>query len=464
MDARAWLALGVVIATVAAVRRGLDVRLTLLLAALPLSLATGETLGILGIMARELTNPATVIPIGASMGFAFVIRETGCDRDLIQLLLKPLRASRAMLIPGGILAGYIINTTIVSQAGTAAVLGPILLPLLRAGGISPVLGGAALLMGASMGGELFNPGAVEIRTLANLTGRSSIEVIHGIAPRNLTACLVSLGVFWFLARRRPRPREDESDIEAGAGQGAGAGAGADSCSGAGSPTGNLGAETRINLLRAFVPLLPLVLLFLEPSLARSWGLTRLVTLPDSFDARLQEPATILVAMLVGVMVAGLVAPRSHGRLTHAFFEGAGYAYTHVISLIVVAMMFASALESSGLVLSLARQTRWIPWILEPATWLLACFFAWVCGSGIAPAVAIMKIVVPEAESLGFSPIEVGGMAAIGAHFGRTMSPAAAVVAMSARLAQERPDEVRGPVIVPLLAGGAVMIVLSAAGL
>ena len=60
---------------------------------------------------------------------------TGCDRHLVGCSWSPIRRVRALLVPGGIAAGYLINTTIVSQAGTAAVLGPILIPLLRAGGL-----------------------------------------------------------------------------------------------------------------------------------------------------------------------------------------------------------------------------------------------------------------------------------------------------------------------------------------
>ena len=49
-------------------------------------------------------------------------------------------------------------------------LGPVLIPLLAGGGLSAAAAGAVLLLGSSMGGELFNPGAVEIAKLAQLIG------------------------------------------------------------------------------------------------------------------------------------------------------------------------------------------------------------------------------------------------------------------------------------------------------
>ena len=58
-----------------------------------------------------------------------------------------------------------------------------------------------------------------------------------------------------------------------------------------------------------------------------------------------------------------------------------------------------------------------------APWSLAV----VSGTGIAPAVAVMEFFVPAAASMGLDPTRLGTVAALGAHFGRTMSPAAAVV-------------------------------------
>ncbi len=179
--------------------RGVDVRMLLFLGALPLFLAAGRPAAFIAKLASEMANPATVIPICSAMGFAHVLRLTECDRHLVLLLVRPLRHMRGLLIPGGIAAGYLINTTIVSQAATAAVLGPVLIPLLRAGGLSTVSAGAILLLGSSMGGELFNPGAVEIAKLSQLSAVTPLEVIARSRGLNLLSCGVVLAVFWMLA-------------------------------------------------------------------------------------------------------------------------------------------------------------------------------------------------------------------------------------------------------------------------
>src|SRR5208283_4487336 len=104
--------------------RRVDVRLVLLAAAVPLFAVSGGLKVRLTKLVEEMANTGTVVPICTALGFAYVLRITECDQHLIRLLLRPLRHVRWLLILGGISAGYLVNTTIVSQTGTAAVLGP----------------------------------------------------------------------------------------------------------------------------------------------------------------------------------------------------------------------------------------------------------------------------------------------------------------------------------------------------
>jgi DcuC family C4-dicarboxylate transporter len=475
------------------VARGVDVRLVLLLGALPLFLATRHSTTMITKIVAEMANPGTVVPICSAVGFAYVLRSTGCDQHLVQLLLRPLRQAQLLLIPGGMIAGYVVNSTIVSQAGTAAVLGPILIPLLRASGLSATTAGAILLLGSSAGGELFNPGAVEMRKLAELTGRTGPAVVGQSAPLNLLAFSAALGAFWLLAPRRERRRKSADTPLLAAGLRAPGASppgeapvlGAGLRAPGGSPpserpkvsTGFTGESTidaaignerhpqavdatlqqpggtssapspfRVNLFKAIVPVLPLVILFADHALGSR-----------SILRGLEGPGRILAAMLIGVGAAALSSLKTSGGLATAFFEGAGYAYTHVISLIVAASTFAEAIRLSGLIELLIRTIA--PWpalamvVATIAPWALA----FVAGTGIAPAVAIMEFFVPVASSIGLDPARVGTLAALGAHFGRTMSPAAAVVMVSSRLSGSSPRELIREVAGPLFVGGAVLL-------
>jgi len=426
-------ALAAIVVTVAAVgfiMRGVDVRLVLALGALPLFAIAGQVPRMSLLIAKEMANPGTIVPIGAALGFAYVLRLTGCDVHLVQLLLRPLRRVPWLLIPGGIAAGYLVNTVIVSQAGAVAVLGPVLVPLILAAGMSPVTAGSVLLLGCSMGGELNNPGAVEIVTLSALTELEPDRVVARVFPWNLWACVPALLAAWCLAmlheRGRPRSPADEDPS-----------------------AGKARVPIRLNPFKAAVPLVPLTLLFLVP---------RLVDLPEE----LVGPPITLSALLIGVVAAALTSPRRVGGFASAFFEGAGYAYTHVISLIVTATLFAEAVKTSGLIDAMTSGLSRLPPVAAMLTGgSVAWGLATITGSGIAPAVAIMKAMVPAAESLGIDPHRLGALIALTAHFGRTMSPAAAVVFLSASLSRASAKDLIKRVIPPLLVGGAVLVLAAA---
>ena len=94
--------------------------------------------------------------------------------------------------------------------------------------------GAILLLGSSMGGELFNEGAVEIVTLANLTNLSPKAVVARVVPLNLIACSVALGVAWALLGRSVKIHVNDDQKQAS-------------------------AQFRVNPFKALVPFLPLAL-------------------------------------------------------------------------------------------------------------------------------------------------------------------------------------------------------------
>jgi DcuC family C4-dicarboxylate transporter len=423
-----------ILIVIALVLRGHDVRLLLLVGALPLFVLAGQLPAMLLKVAAEMANPMTVVPICSAIGFAFVLRLTACDQHLVRLLLRPLRTLRVLLIPGGILAGYLINTTIVSQAGTAAVLGPVLIPLLRTAGLGPITSGTVLLLGSSMGGELFNPGAVEMRKLAELTGLTGTQVVARSARLNLLSAAGVMAAFWLLATIS-RPPVKSRGLEPG-------------------PTEERTKSEpfRVNLFKAMIPVLPILLLSVDAMIG-----------PNVATQALVGPAKILAAMLIGVVAAGLSSPANVRGLSGAFFEGAGYAYTHVISLIVAASTFAAGIETSGLIGRLI--SAMLPWpalalaVAMVSSWSLA----FVSGTGIAPAVAIMEFFVPAATTLGLDPVRLGALVAIGAHFGRTMSPAAAVVMIAARLSDSSATDLIRRAAIPLLAGGVALLLLALAG-
>jgi DcuC family C4-dicarboxylate transporter len=299
-----------------------------------------------------------------------------------------------------------------------------------------------------MGGELFNPGAVEIVTLASLTGEPEIVTVGLVQPANLLASVTALLVFWRMTVVHERRRAALGEEAAAPGSGpklAVPGFDGDVDEAQTAP------ETfRLNVVKAAVPLLPLALLFLVPK----------SVIPPEIALNTQ----IAAAMLVGTAAAGLVVPSRIGRLPGAFFNGAGFAYAHVISLIIAAFVFTESLKATGLIDALTNALASQPLAAIFAAIVVPLALAAATGSGIAPGVAVMKILVPIAGTIGVDPMRIGAFTAVAAQLGRTMSPAAAVVMMSAAVSGVPALELVKRVAPPLLTGAAVLFLAAALGI
>ena len=188
--------------------------------------------------------------------------------------------------------------------------------------------------------QVLNPGAPELNTVAKQLSISPTEVVPAVIPLVLPHLALATAIFWVMRLRAKR--------KAGP---------------AATATEMTGQVFRVNYLRALVPLLPLVLLFLAgPPLnvvkvPERWVVTKplealaqvaggsamLFDRKDPhFDTRL-----IGLAMLIGVLAAATTNPRAVRGVPKAFFEGAGYAFAEVISLIVIASCFGKAIEIVG---------------------------------------------------------------------------------------------------------------------
>jgi DcuC family C4-dicarboxylate transporter len=423
-----------------------------------------------------------------------------------------------------VLIGFLVNIPVVSQTSTAVTLGAVAIPLLLAARIPPLTVGAALLLGSSIGGELLNPGAPELRTTVEESekaarqlhkpspGLTGAGVVARIAPLNFLGLGVATVVFCALSARR-RGHEGAAQDDAG-GQGvlctpySVLSASSPSPSSTplpndekreAPPTAPQGPPFKVNLVMALIPLLPLALLFLTapplravrvppgwlvelppPSPADavsalavappagfpttlSWpGLASNLGPPEArlsararglFDSRL-----IGMAMLIGVVAAALTVWRKAPGIAGAFFEGAGYGFTHIISLIVAATCFGKGVEAIGLASMLGGLIEQVPWLLLPAAGAVPLGFAVLCGSGMATTQSLFPFFAVPALRLGIDPGLVGAVVSLAAAAGRTMSPVAAVTLMSGELTGTNPLELARRVALPLLAGVAAVVI------
>ena len=431
----------VIAGTIYLMVRRVDVRLVLLASGLVLALLAGAPLVIADTFTRGMVT-SMVAPICAAMGFAALMHATGCDRHLVHLLLAPVKQLPWLVTPAGILTAYLVNMAVPSQTSTAAALGPILVPLLLAAGHTPVVAGAALLLGASFGGDLLNPGAQDIQAVAGVANLSAAALSTRIIPASLAGIAVATLVFSLL-NRPGRPA-----VAAGK-------------SGTGWPLVPApleAGEFRLNPIKALIPLVPIVLLLAGYAGWKPLGW--LIRTPDGPEwAALANALPVVRAMLIGGLIAVAVSWREITALTRSFFDGMGNAYAGIISLTITAQCFGAGLAAIGLaeaLLRLATETR----MLEP----LAAGFPWalsvLSGSGSGPVLAFAQTFMTEMDGAHDST-RLGALACFGGAFGRTMSPVAAVTVYTSGLVGVAPVPLVGKVL-PALASGAIVALVVAA--
>ena len=427
-----------------AIVRQIDVRLVLFATALALGGLAGQVDVILRKFLATFCDEKFVIPICTAMGFSYVLRRTGCDQHLVRLLVRPLLRVRFLLVPGTIVIGFLVNMPVVSQTSTAVSIGPVIIPILQAAQAeAPVIGGA-ILLGSSIGGELFNPGAPELRTTIVESKKAADDLgypsdvytsehcVRRIRPLNLLGLVVATAVYCWTTRRRWKEPEPGAQPEAA-------------------------VDLRVNFVKAVVPIFPLVFLYLT---APGIGVFRidpklLGDQPGQFETRL-----IGLAMLLGACLAVLTEPREIRNVAESFFQGAGYGFANIVSLIVTANCFGESLKLIGIDAILGSQIGQSPYALLTIAGIASLGFAFLSGSGMATAQSLFGFFAKPALLMNIDPAHVGAVVSIAAAAGRTASPVSAVTLMTARLTDTKPFELVRLVLPPLLAAVAAMIVAS----
>jgi C4-dicarboxylate transporter, DcuC family len=431
-----WASLVVIAMAVIAILRGWDVRLVLFIAAFTLGTFSRDPSSIIRVFFETFSAEKFVVPICCAMGFAYILRHTRCDQQLVRMLIKPVEKVRFLLIPGVIFVAFTVNIPVISQTSVAVCVGPVVIPLMRAAGFGPATIAACLCLGASIGGELLNPGAPELLTVSAKTGATPTTLSRQFLPPLLIPyVLVATLTFWAQTFWWGDSTTAASDVNA---------------AGEAKPTEPL------NFLKAVVPLVPLLLLFLTgpPLSLIEIPEARLAANKDSFGSRL-----IGVAMLVGVFVALVVSPRHAKDGAKVFFEGAGYGFTTIISLIVTGACFAEGLKLCGLAAALGKFIGEVPQLLVPLAALVPWAFAIISGSGMASTKGLYEFFYGPAMEIGHEPNEIGAVVSVASAAGRTMSPVAAVVLMCATLNNVKPFDIVKRLAGPLLLGLVVTVVL-----
>jgi len=377
-------------------------RMVLFGAGLLLVAIAGDPAGALAEFSKSMKQNTLFEVIITSMGFATVVKATGCDKHLIAVFVKVLRRMGPFLVVGVAFATTIVNIAIPSAAGTSAAVGVILIPLLISAGVPAPIAAAAVLAGL-YGGNL-NPGHVHPTMVAELAGKSSMEFVSMVAVPLLASVLASSLVLMLMAWRMKKKNaallteESTSDIAEDSFQ--------------------------VNYMYAILPLLPLLLLCLG-----STGIFPMFKMPVSH------------AMIIGAFVILLVRRANPEQVTKDFFKGMGDSFGNIFGLIITANVFVAGLKALGLIKLLIDFMTTSPAIAKLAAIAGPFIMAIICGSGEAAAIAFNKAVSIHAEQFGMHVMNMGAIAVLSGGIGRSLSPVAGCVIICAGIAKVNPLDI-----------------------
>lgn len=412
-----WAALVIVALTLVALVKRYETRLVLCVSGLLMCIISLDPMAAYNQFAKSMTTGNLIQSICSAMGFAFLVSYTKCDIHLVQLLTRPMKSLGLFLIPCCTLLTAVINAAIPSAAGCAAAVGATLIPLMIRSGITPAGAGAAVLAGTY--GSNFNPGGAHPVMISGMAG---IEPMEFIIENAFTYTILSLVGALMITVVEVFLRDHKGSGDLGNIQ-----------------TDTTGGITKVNILYALAPMVPLVILLL--------GNTYVPAIKMG----------VAQAMLIGVTYTMIITRINPQNAFKEFFNGAGKGYGNVLGIIISAGVFAAGLREAGVVDALIEALKQANEYARVGGALGTWAMAVLMGSGDAATFAFNEAVTPHAAEFGMTISELGNTVMCAAQLGRTMSPIAGVVILLAGMSQVSPIDLVKRTAVPMITAWFILI-------
>lgn len=394
-----------------------EARMVLVAAGIVMCACAGNPMAALNSFAKGMGS-SMISSACSSMGFALVMRFTGCDKHLINFLAKGLTKVHFLIIPGVVLATFAVNMALPSAAGTAAAAGAIFIPIMMGAGIHPAMAAAAVKCGTY--GSMLNPGLAHNPFVAKIAGVSVMDVIAFHYKANLASLVIAAITITVIAYMT---HENKDHFAEGL---------------------ELEETFKVNYLYALMPIIPIAILLL--------GATKIVPMFKMGVAQ---------AMIIGCILALAVTRTNPAELTKSFFDGMGKAYADIIGIIISAGVFVAGMNAMGLVKAFTNAMLNNPAIVKIAASVGPFLLGLIVGSGDAATFAFNEAITPHAADFGMTPVQMGSMATLGGTLGRTMSPIAGATIIVAGIAGVNPMEIAKrnalPMVLAMVVGMTVLV-------
>lgn len=397
-----WAALIVVIGTVYALIKRYETRLVLLTSGLIMCALSMDPFAAFQQFDKSMTSSSLIIVICSSMGFAAVMNITKCDLHLVSLLTKPLNKLGILLLPCCMIVTGITSLAISSLSGMCAAIGPTIVALMIRAGFKPAMAAATVI--ASTLPSFWSPGSSHNGFVAQLANWSVMDFVTYTSMRTLLISVVCIALLMVVCvvygdfKKGGFANEgvNQTDVE---------------------------LPENPNVLWAFAPLLPVVLLFVIafwfPSIKIS----------------------VATAMLFGFIYTLIVTRANPTDLIKKFFDGMGRGYGNILGLIIAAGVFAAGLRECGVIDVFVEYLKHSSEVAKLGAAIGPMLLGIMTGSGDAAGFAFNEAVTPHAPEFSMTIPDLGYIAIVSATLGRVSSPIAAGVIIIAGIAQVSPIEV-----------------------
>ncbi|WP_314986219.1 C4-dicarboxylate transporter DcuC [uncultured Campylobacter sp.] len=423
---RLFLALAGIVAVVALLIMKKDTKTVLIGVGLVLCALCLKPLDGLGAFTSYMTKAGLIKAICASMGFAFVMKFTGCDRALVNLLTRPLGNIGFLLIPIVVALTYFINIAIPSAAGCSAAVGATLIPVMMAAGVKPEMAGAAVFAGTF--GSVLSPGSAHNVFVADMvkahnpsyTVQDVIAVQFSSAITALIVVLIVMSITAIVCKDYTKGVNYLAQKEGGV----------NSVASNSADGSNLDAQPqKINVLYALMPLVPLVILVIGGTSLNQVSFLKWTKMG------------VAEAMLLGAILTIAVTLTDPQKITKEFFKGMGSAYAEIIGIIIAAGVFVAGLSACGAIDFVIEWLKNEQGYVKFGGTFVPFFMGVVTGSGDAASMSFNTAVTVHADALGFEQDKLGMAVAISGALGRSASPIAGACIVCAGLAMVSPIQI-----------------------
>ncbi len=413
------IGLAIVFAMIFALVKKYESRMVLLLAGFALCILAGAPMDAFKAFSDALKNAKVIEPIVASMGFAYVLKYTECDKHLVHFLAGGLNKVGIFLVPAAVLVTAFINISITSASGCSAAVGAIIIPLLMRLGVHPAIAASTVLLG-TYGSANLNPGYAQTIIVSEVSKTPIMDVVaFEMIPFTVAAFVAaaSLMAVALLMKEHKGFVYEADDAD---------------------------TSFKVNYIMAIIPLIPVTLLLL--------GNAKLIPgLPK---------LAISHVLIIGAFLALLATyKKSKGSdIVKKFFAGMGEGFAHIYGIITCALIFVAGLKAMGFVKALVESMQGNEAIAKIAGPIGAFILATITGSGDAAAISFNQAVTIHAADFGADGLSLGATIAAVAGIGRSMSPIAGAAIICAGYAGVNPIELAKRNAIPTIVTAAVFTI------